>query len=147
MGSIRLFVYGSLRPGQQSWGVIADHIESWLSGTVSGLGLWHLPEGYPAVSPTARGHVVGELLLGREGSPLLRSADAFERYDPSHPSSPQNLYVRRRVSVQTVEHGLLEAWTYAYHPSRADYLKHHGVPVPTGDWCDFLASREVTDED
>src|SRR5215207_6532119 len=47
-GPARLFVYGTLMPGDRLWPVLAPYAQSWESGVAAGR-LWDTAHGYPAV--------------------------------------------------------------------------------------------------
>ena len=135
---IRLFVYGTLRPGGRYWPEVARFVERHHPAHVDGFAMWHLPEGYPAVLPTGAGdRIRGEVLWVPRGLAAAALA-AFDEVEDHRPGAPDSLYDRLVVDTVGLDgHGLCQAHIYVYHPARRDYLHAHGLPVPCGDWRAF----------
>lgn len=129
-----LFVYGTLRPGQQRWSLIEDMVEDTQPGLLRGYRMFHLPEGYPALieAPEGQGRAVGDLLLPRGGmeADFYAATDQIECYNPEEPNS---LY--KRVVAGT---GHARAFLYVYHPDRAKAVEERGELVPHGNWTKFI---------
>ena len=123
----RLFVYGTLRPGQQRWPAIEFFVARSEPATLSGFTLYDLPAGYPAIEP-GDGTVVGTLLHleAERVEEAISKADAIEGY---REGDGQSLYERVEVEVAGVS-----AYTYVYHPNRQADLRERGRLVEGGDW-------------
>ncbi len=124
-----LFVYGTLRPGEQRWPAIDKYVERVEQATLSGFTLYDLPAGYPAIEP-GDGVVTGALLHLEEElvDQALERADEIEGHVEGAPNS---LYERVVVEVAGVS-----AYTYVYHPNRREYLHSRGTIVTSGDWLE-----------
>ncbi|MFN3679441.1 MAG: gamma-glutamylcyclotransferase [Thermosynechococcus sp.] len=129
---LRLFVYGTLKPGYQPHEVLC---RPWLSAHQPALvrgRLYHLPMGYPALT-AEEGWVQGELLIF-ENPPanVLARLDAFEGYNPSLPAD-QNAYTRQEVPVYDLNHHPLgRAWAYLMRIEDVREVK--GEWLPAGLW-------------
>lgn len=125
----RVFVYGTLKPGERN-----DHVAHraglmglWRARLV-GFDLYHLsPEGFPAVV-RGRGVVDGWVLLLRDLAPL----DLLEDVD-AHPP----LYRRERGRLA----GGGSVWVYVY--ARRERLLQRGAHLcPQGSWQESFDSKE-----
>jgi gamma-glutamylcyclotransferase (GGCT)/AIG2-like uncharacterized protein YtfP len=133
----RLFVYGTLRPGQP------NH-ERLLAGAVA----WHRPAvlpnhqllvaGLPFVADAIDGgQVLGDLLslVPERHQALLRTLDRFEGYRPADPRG--SLYVReeRQVAYDGGDGRTITApaWVYLAGPLALRGLGEANR-VPSGDW-------------
>lgn len=58
MAAGRLFVYGTLMPGEPRWPVLQPYVASWRPGTAQGR-MWDTGHGYPAVRFDRPGDPVG----------------------------------------------------------------------------------------
>lgn len=120
--SFRLFVYGSLLPGQPGCRLAEPFLLERTPGAVMG----ELYAGeYPFLVPGGGGPVYGEwYLLKTEALAVL---DAYEDYyGPGH---PDNEYERILI---TDSGGGLQGWTYAAADGR-------GYPrIPSGSWLRHL---------
>lgn len=118
----RLFVYGSLKPGEGRWPLIADLVEdvgpAWTSGT-----LVATPYGWPAATFDGDGTVHGHLLRPRVGArdELIRRCDRIEG---------EGELFRRVVVAVDGRDGTVEATAYEWL-GRDD---PPGEPVPDGRW-------------
>nr|WP_221269735.1 gamma-glutamylcyclotransferase family protein [Deinococcus budaensis] len=129
----RVFVYGTLRPGERNAEVAARGGPfGAVPARLTGFRLLHLsPEAYPGIVPgPPDGVVVGEVLTyaPRDWPRALLLLDALEGVHDTPP-----LYRRAAVTV-TLEGGASQAaWTYVY--ADADRLTRPGaVLLPGGDW-------------
>lgn len=129
----RVFVYGTLMPGERNAGVAAQGgAFQAMPARLTGFRLLHLqPEEYPGIVPAGSSEqVLGAVLsYAREDWPrVLPFLDALEGVNETPP-----LYRRERVTV-TLEGGETQAaWTYIY--ADAERLGRPGVvPLPQGDW-------------
>ena len=139
-----IFVYGTLRPGQENYdrfvlgkttcevpAVLADHAMFVL-------------DGYPCITEdTGTGDVIGDALylLPELFPEVLAALDQLEGYTPGNASSP---YLRVRRSVRTGEGDGGEppraslAWVYV--GGEPALLRRPACDqVPSGDWLAYLA--------
>ncbi|RMH68055.1 MAG: gamma-glutamylcyclotransferase [Cyanobacteria bacterium J003] len=132
MTVLRLFVYGTLKPGYPPHDLFC---RPWLSGHQTALvrgRLYHLPMGYPGLT-AEEGWVQGELLLFDDPpASLLTQLDAFEGYSPN--LSPEvNVYCRQEVPVYDLTHQPLgTAWAYIMSTERV--RDFNGEWLPEGVW-------------
>ncbi|WP_264775336.1 gamma-glutamylcyclotransferase family protein [Deinococcus aetherius] len=129
----RVFVYGTLMPGERNAHVAAQGgaFEA-RPARLPGFRLLHLlPEAYPAVVPGgAEDRVCGYALTYAPGDwqAALPFLDALEGVDEVPP-----LYTRERVTVTLAGGERQAAWVYVY--ANAPRLARPGVvPIPDGDW-------------
>jgi gamma-glutamylcyclotransferase (GGCT)/AIG2-like uncharacterized protein YtfP len=128
----RVFVYGTLLPGERNAGVAAQGAFQAVPARLTGFRLLHLwPEDYPGIVPAGPGEqVLGAVLTyAREDWPrVLPVLDALEGVAETPP-----LY-RREVVTVTLEGGEAQgAWTYIY--AETERLGRPGVlALPEGDW-------------
>ena len=103
------FVYGTLRPGQHNFRVIAPLVVETAPGTLHNHVLYGRRLPFPYAAPGA-GRVIGDVLrvVPDRMPEALRVLDALEGY--SGEGKP-NHYVRRAVKVVT-ERGTLPAWVF-----------------------------------
>jgi gamma-glutamylcyclotransferase (GGCT)/AIG2-like uncharacterized protein YtfP len=130
MPHLKVFVYGTLKPGEANYQTFCAHkVVKAQSGIVRGL-LFALPFGYPAMTPgdlPVRG-----FLLSFSDSDVLNRLDWLEDYDPHRPAS-ENEYNRREVQVYNPAWQPLGwAWTYMMTPEQANRLG--GVLLTDGWW-------------
>ncbi|URR35938.1 gamma-glutamylcyclotransferase [Thermosynechococcus sp. HN-54] len=132
MTTLRLFVYGTLKPGYQPHDKLC---RPWLSAHQPALvkgRIYHLPMGYPGMT-AEEGWVQGELLIFNDSpATLLSRIDAFEGYSPS--LAPHlNVYNRQEVPVYDLNHQPLgTAW--AYIMSTEWVREANGEWLPEGVW-------------
>lgn len=116
-----VFVYGTLRQGEQYHGLLKQSrriaLVAEAKGAIVDTGL-----GYPALADK-EGRVAGELYGVSEE--VLARLDELEDY--YGPDSPDNEYERIRISVRT-DSGLVDAWVYLYRRPNALPL------IEGGDW-------------
>jgi gamma-glutamylcyclotransferase (GGCT)/AIG2-like uncharacterized protein YtfP len=130
------FVYGTLRPGQWNFRLIAPLVVETEPATLHGHVLYgrRLPFPYARPGP---GRVVGDVLrVDLSSMPeALRILDALEGYRGEGRS---NHYVRRPVNVVTGR-GALLAWVYLAG-SGVSRLSQRQV-ICTGDWCEVAGGE------
>ena len=130
---IRVFVYGTLKPGfrnHERWA--APHLLACEPATARG-DLYDLPAGYPGVvegGGTVHGCV---LTLPDE---VLASLDELEAYDPKA-EIEQNEYSRREVPVTLANGETVPAWIYYMTAERVRAMR--GTLLPSGQWLGDLA--------
>lgn len=133
MEKIKVFVYGTLMQGFCNHWLIKDHIKDIKVGQVSAK-LYHLPEGYPAIT-LGEGIVAGELLTLDKPNEALIKLDELEYYHEE--CSDHNLYERVEVMVTTGS-GTERAYCYVWPEKNRHYLTTAAIFVPEGDWKKFM---------
>ena len=103
----RLFVYGTLAPGQANHGVLEGVSGNWETATLRGRLLdegWGSEMGCPGIVPCDDGEaVIGYLLSSNDLPGLWSTLDAFEGSG----------YARQPVKVETENGDLVDAYVYA----------------------------------
>lgn len=102
----KLFVYGTLMPGESNYGLIERHVRSARPGSIKGV-LVDLGA-FPALIP-GDGIVRGMLL--ELASEAIEITDRLEGY---RHSGNRSLYLRKEVVVQLDNGEQATAWTYEY---------------------------------
>ena len=136
MGTIDVFVYGTLKPGgTYHRQFCVPYLKKAEPAPVRGL-LYDLPAlGYPAMTVGDR-WVQGCLLT--LGGGALSGLDSLEGYDPNNPGTsyyadcndPDESYVRQRSMVFNLAgQPMGEAWVYVIHE-----LPDGAVFLPDGNW-------------
>jgi len=135
----RVFVYGTLRPGQPNWERLlsgrAERVEPGTLPTIDLLDCGHYPA---AVNRPGAGGATGEVVwIKPEAWPsVLAALDHLEGHDPTDPDSLYDRVIRPvDVAGQPVE-----CWVYVAGPMLSASLR---PVVPGGDWpahCEDLAS-------
>lgn len=126
---IKVFVYGTLKPGEANHHYCKDHLLKAEAAFVYGQ-LYDLPLGYPAMT-AGQEPVYGFLLAFAEPS-ILNQLDELEDYDPRRPAE-QNEYMRVQTTafdLQKTDLGLV--WVYQMRLELVQ--KARGVPLPHGRW-------------
>jgi len=124
---IRVFVYGTLRPGQSHHNRIVSGCKvivtpAWTYGELYDLG-W----GFPAMT-AGENEVYGDLLEFDDPG-ILRRIDRLEGFGGK--DHVNNFYCRREVQI-FIEGQELIAW--AYFLSKTQILEHHGKVITSGIW-------------
>jgi gamma-glutamylcyclotransferase (GGCT)/AIG2-like uncharacterized protein YtfP len=136
---IRVFVYGTLKPGEANYADYCRHAVQVEAAIVLGQ-LYHLPFGYPALTVGSR--PVQGFLLSFADPDILSDLDQLEGYDPAYPSSSE--YLRVMVDVLNPEQQPLgQAWTYQMPVDQVEKLG--GILLPHGQWSSrrrILATRD-----
>lgn len=125
-----LFVYGTLKPDEAAYAkYCAPYVSEVQTAQMRGE-LFHLPQGYPAMTDGDR-WIQGALLVLKNEQALI-PMDAFEGYDPALPNA-DNLYVRKHRPVFDMTHQSLGiAWVYLMQPDQIESLK--GILLTSGFW-------------
>ena len=134
----RVFVYGTLLPGERNAHVCSAGITR-TRATVTGYALFHLePEGYPVLLPDAHAAPVHGWVYTYtpeawpQALPALDALDGVDRVPP--------LYTRERATARCATGEDVDAWVYIY--ARAARTRRAGaLRVPGGDWT----RRDVLD--
>jgi gamma-glutamylcyclotransferase (GGCT)/AIG2-like uncharacterized protein YtfP len=122
-----LFVYGTLRRGEERHPVLARHAATDGGGATTTGALLDLGP-YPGlVVDGARGSVAGELYHTADPEALFKELDAIETFRGF--GAPGSKYRRAIVRVRRAGSGSALAWTYVYAGSRDAC----GV-IASGDW-------------
>jgi len=100
----RLFVYGTLLPGQGNYRLIERHVRSTRPATIQGV-LVDLGA-FPALI-LGEGIVKGMLLELDDKAMAIT-----DRLEGFHPGDDQSLYLRKEVIVQLDDGQEVQAWTY-----------------------------------
>jgi gamma-glutamylcyclotransferase (GGCT)/AIG2-like uncharacterized protein YtfP len=126
---VRVFVYGTLKPGEENYDPYCKNHCKAEEAMVFGQ-LYDLPFGYPAL--TAGSLPVYGFLLSFVDPGILARLDALEDYDPAR-SPDQNEYFRVKTEVFSLANQLITwAWTYCMEP--AQVRRFGGVLLPEGKW-------------
>jgi len=127
---LHVFVYGTLKPGERAY---RDYCEPYVIQTQPARmrgELFHLPQGYPAMTSGDR-WIAGTLLVLADAQAIVR-IDEFEDYDPTR-SATLNLYQRlERPVFSATREPLGTAWVYLMAPQRVATLG--GIRVVSGTW-------------
>jgi gamma-glutamylcyclotransferase (GGCT)/AIG2-like uncharacterized protein YtfP len=127
---IRVFVYGTLKPGEANYqeycvGKVAFHSKAYTYGY-----LYHLPVGYPGMTE-GRNKVRGVLLTFKNPN-ILNSLDDLEGYQENR-AFHLNEYYRQLVPIFSLnDRPLGKAWTYLM--SLEKVIKFKGVSIDSGCW-------------
>lgn len=124
----RLFVYGTLRRGFSSHGLLRRLRARFLgTGHIRGK-LYELGEYPGAVESSGGGNrICGEVYLLPHAARAFKALDNFEEFDPANPGFA--LFVRKEATVVLAGGGEIRAWVYWLNRVRAA-----GRPVPSGDY-------------
>ncbi|MEL6398283.1 MAG: gamma-glutamylcyclotransferase [Cyanobacteria bacterium J06626_4] len=143
---VTVFVYGTLKPGEAAYRRYCQpQVVSAQPALVQG-DLFHLPQGYPAL--TVGDRWIKGFRLQLQDDRAIATIDEFEDYDPSRLAA-ENLYVRQQLPIfSPTRHPLGTAWVYQMERQRIQALG--GVVVTSGDWSrqqwPSLAPLELTDD-
>ncbi|WP_293124302.1 gamma-glutamylcyclotransferase [Microcoleus sp. bin38.metabat.b11b12b14.051] len=127
---MKVFVYGTLKPGESNYlryceGKVVDACPAIARGQ-----LFALPIGYPAMV-TGDGNVYG-FLLNFANSAILEDLDRLEDYHPLREPT-ENEYQRQEVEICDRHlKPLGTAWAYFMTPDRVRALR--GIWLPDGTW-------------
>ena len=126
-----LFAYGTLKPGERAFAQLCQPFVIKTQAAQAQGRLYHLPLGYPAMTPEA-GWVQG-VLLTFVSADCLRQIDAFEEYYSDRPHESE--YQRRLHPIYDVNQRLLvSAWAYTMNAERVASLG--GQWLPQGYWSE-----------
>lgn len=131
MNLIRVFVYGTLKPGEYNYQRYCQQ-QVVQTETAIALGqLFQLPMGYPAMV-LGEGVVQG-IILSFPDSSILPALDQLEDYDPQRPPE-QNEYQRQQIQTYNGDHQpLKQAWAYTMTLQSVQRFKGARI-IPTGCW-------------
>ena len=142
VSSIRVFVYGTLKPGEGNYPkYCGDKLDSCNGGALPAytMGeLFDLGVGYPGMAVGSR--LVYGYLLSFQKSGILSKLDKLEDYLPGRVPS-ENLYNRHQVEIFAPQgESLGLAWVYFM--SLDKIASFNGVLVPNGWWSGFGLKME-----
>lgn len=127
---LRVFVYGTLKPGQSNWSAYCgDRTVNIQSAKVRGR-LFDLPMGYPSMV-VSKDWVKG-YLLSFTNDTVLTDLDRLEDYHSDHPSH-KNEYQREWVEVFDKEERS-QGFAWAYFMSLEQVEQYGGIWVKDGEW-------------
>jgi gamma-glutamylcyclotransferase (GGCT)/AIG2-like uncharacterized protein YtfP len=134
----RVFVYGTLRPGQKYHYLIEKHVVKAVPAFAEGK-LYHLLEGYPALLLEKRAaqaengmRIRGDLLEISDLGKVLPILDELEDY--YGPGDPRNLYERITLPVFTGDGTAMSGIAYVFPSEKAEWLERNAIAIPSGDW-------------
>lgn len=131
MSSLKVFVYGTLKPGECNYphycaGKVVEEKKAIAYGKI-----FHLPNfGYPAMT-LGEGKVEGYLLTFANPDAIYH-LDSLENYDEGR-SREKNLYDRQRIEVYDLE-GRSLGFAWAYFMTSEQVTGFGGVCLPSGCW-------------
>ena len=129
---LRVFVYGTLKPGGHYWPQFCEgKVVGWSEARVKGR-IYDLPVGYPAVSFEGEGWVQGVVLSLKDVSGL-KGLDRLEGFDPLRPRANRNEYIRKKVHAWLVEEERIER-VWGYEMSLERISRHGGRFLEEGVW-------------
>lgn len=127
---IKVFVYGTLKPGEANYnsyceGKVIAATKAYTFGQ-----LYALPMGYPGMTE-GNGKVEG-FLLTFDNPKILASLDRLEDYEETR--SPQiNEYYRQQVAIYDLSGGFLD-YAWAYFMTKAKVIHFQGILLSSGWW-------------
>lgn len=135
---IRVFVYGTLKPGEVNHKVCEKHVVDSQPAIAQGE-LYHLPLGYPAMTLEGTNLIHG-VVLSFADPDILNILDAFEQHDPEkfyqiapNQSLAANQYHRAWLKLLTPKPSNVQtAWGYVMTSEQIHCL--NGTPVANGIW-------------
>ncbi len=134
--SIRIFVYGSLKPDEFNYSVCADRVVSTEPAIAQGT-LYHLPLGYPAMT-TGNTPIHGYILTFADAE-ILPILDTFETHDRTElqklfPDLKENCdYDRHLIDTFTPDAQFFtQAWAYLMTITQITQIQ--GILIPSGNW-------------
>ncbi len=130
LAPVRVFVYGTLKPGYQYYPrYCAGRVIAEQPAQVQGQ-LFDLPLGYPGM--TVGGQWVQGYVLSFKDDSVLTDLDALEDYHP-HRSRAENLYNREWVEVFS-PNGLALDPAWVYRMATETVIQLGGTWIPSGEW-------------
>ncbi len=130
MNSLKVFVYGTLKPGEVNYqrycaGKVVEEKRAIALGQ-----LFDLPLGYPAMTP-GESPVQGFVLTFTDPT-LLSLLDKLEDYEP-HRALEENEYYRQQIETYDFE-GQTLGLAWAYLMTSEQVQRFQGVPILSGWW-------------
>jgi gamma-glutamylcyclotransferase (GGCT)/AIG2-like uncharacterized protein YtfP len=130
LNSLKVFVYGTLKPGEVNYqrycaGKVVEEKRALALGQ-----LFDLPLGYPAMTP-GESPVQGFVLTFTDPT-LLSVLDKLEDYEP-HRALEENEYYRQQIKTYDLE-GQTLGLAWAYLMTAEQVQRFQGVPILSGWW-------------
>jgi gamma-glutamylcyclotransferase (GGCT)/AIG2-like uncharacterized protein YtfP len=130
LNSLKVFVYGTLKPGEVNYqrycaGKVVEEKRAIALGQ-----LFDLPLGYPAMTP-GESPVQGFVLTFTDPT-LLSLLDKLEDYEP-HRALEENEYYRQQIETYDFE-GQTLGLAWAYLMTSEQVQRFQGVPILSGWW-------------
>ena len=130
MNSLKVFVYGTLKPGEVNYkrycaGQVVEEKRAIALGQ-----LFDLPLGYPAMTP-GESPVQGFVLTFTDPT-LLSLLDKLEDYEPQR-ALEENEYYRQQIETYDFE-GQTLGLAWAYLMTSEQVQRFQGVPILSGWW-------------
>ena len=126
--SIRVFVYGTLKPGEVNYQRYCEGKVIAAQPAIAFGQLFDLPIGYPAMIP-GNSPVRGFLLTFTEPI-LLTVLDKLEDYNPQR-NPEDNEYYRQQVTIFDLTNQVLgQAWIYLMQPERVHVWPCSSMTAP-----------------
>ncbi|PMB48464.1 hypothetical protein CEN41_01055 [Fischerella thermalis CCMEE 5330] len=131
---LRVFVYGTLKPGEANYSIYCDRKVVNATKAYALGKLFALPQGYPAM--TSGDNYVYGYLLEFNCPDVLVQLDELEDYHPTRPVS-ENLYNRQQIQIYDLQgRSLGWAWVYLMTPEMVDHLG--GIYQADGWWTNQI---------
>ena len=138
MFNVKVFVYGTLKPGEINYQYYCDGKVQSLCRAYTWGNLYSLPVGYPAM--TSGDNQAWGMLLTFANLNILDSLDKLENYQETR-ASELNEYYRILVPVFSCTDELLgEAWCYLMTIARVK--KYNGKAISSGWWTKSIKTIE-----
>ncbi len=130
MSYLRVFVYGTLKPGEINYQFYcAEYIVECFPAVANGL-LYELPIGYPGMT-NGKGNVHG-FVLSFQNPKVLLELDKLEDYHPER-LPEENEYQRQKIHTFGLDGQYLwTVWSYLMLPEKVQLLG--GKFLPSGFW-------------
>jgi gamma-glutamylcyclotransferase (GGCT)/AIG2-like uncharacterized protein YtfP len=126
---MKLFVYGTLKPGESNHDRYCQSVTHIEMAIVYGA-LYALPMGYPALT-IGESFVQGSLLTFAS-SQILTELDELEEYQPDRPLEENEYYRQKTKTFSPTHQPLGTAWVYMMELEKAKRLG--GILLPEGNW-------------
>lgn len=131
MKLLRVFVYGTLKPGECNYDRYCAASVVEVQAAFAYGQLFDLPFGYPAMT-SGDSPVYGFVLSFAEPDTLAQ-LDELEDYDPHRPAD-QNEYIRVEIATFGLDHQPIgPAWVYLMSLEQVKCF--NGIVLPKGDWA------------
>lgn len=127
---LRVFVYGSLKPGGKYFDRYCAPYVTKMQEAIVHAQLYDLPMGYPAIVPGS--DPVYGYVYTFEDPEVLRLLDELEDYLPDRPIE-QNEYQRKEIETFDLLMQPL-GWVWVYEMTQEQVKRLGGVILPEGKW-------------
>lgn len=142
-GELPFFVYGTLRPQEDNYHLLAGQTVKEISAHIVGFRLYSLGA-YPMIIRTNHlEHVVQGVVVWVKPevySEVQKKLDWLEEYDPDDPQSPYQRMPETVILNPSTES--LTAWVYVGQPDFLRRVSHH--LIGGGDWAYYRHGYHIT---